>query len=181
MKEDKDLFIHNLRSQRQWKIIRGRVDFADKRVIDYGCGMADLLRHALIIGGARYCAGVEEDKHVYDGLLDRFPRGRIDPAFRLFSENAETFVTKHDRFDVGICCAVLPYLEQPDTFPSNMKDACKISIVECQYAGDGPGFPTLLDDDDMEEWLGCHWQSVEPIGSTLVEYRNVQRTIWLCQ
>ena len=176
-----DLFVHNTRSQEQWRIISKHIDFADKRVVDYGCGYADILRRALIIGGAKRCVGVDDDKHVINGLLDRFPRGRVDPGFRVYNQAVEKFVNHDADFDIAICFALLPYLDGPDDFLQNMKSTCGTALIECQYAGDGPGVETLKDDDDMEEWLGCHWQHVEPIGKTLVTYRNKQRTIWLCR
>ena len=172
------LFIHNTRSPEQWRIISEHVNFAGKRVVDYGCGYADILRHALVVGGAGYCVGVEEDRGIIKGLLDRFPRGRFDPDFLVV--NGDVAGEGAD-FDIGICFSVLPYIPTPDDFLASMSHSCKTALIECQYAGDGPGFETIKDDDDMEEWLGCHWQSVELIGSTLVDYRDKRRTIWLCR
>jgi len=150
------LFTHNLRSEKQWDIITEHVDFSGKKVIDYGCGYADILRRALILGGAEYCAGVEEDWNVVKATIQKFPRGAFDPSFRIFNENAEEFVTTRDgmSFDVGVCFAVLPYLGNADDFLHNMSSACLTALIECQYVGDGPG--NVFGDKDMEEWLGCH-------------------------
>lgn len=178
---DNPLFVHNLRAGDQWHIISHHLDFVDRSVIDYGCGYGDILRHALYVGGASYCVGVDDDRNAIDGMADRCPSLLYDSAFTLFHADVEEFVATAEDFDIGICFSLLPYLRRPDAFLENMAKSCEAALIECQYVGDGPGFDTLRDDVDMEEWLGVHWHRVEKIGFTVVEYRNKQRTIWLCQ
>jgi hypothetical protein len=59
---------------------------------------------------------------------------------------------------------------------------CEISLVECQYAGDGPGFEDIENDNDFQELLwkaGFAW--AQPIGRTFVKGRDKYRTIWYCK
>jgi len=83
-----------------------------------------------------------------------------------------------EQWDIVICFSVLPYLPAPGTTISWMKRHGKISLIEMQYKGDGPG--KMLDDEQMRCWLLLVFDKVTPIGKTLVDYRNKWRTIWMC-
>jgi len=82
--------------------------------------------------------------------------------------------------DIAICTSVLPYLQFPDDLLSAMAYNQLLSIVECQYADDGPGFKWIRDDRDMERWLKHHFRHVDMIGRTSIGIRPGFRTIWSC-
>ena len=96
-------------------------------------------------------------------------------------------------YDVIICFAVLPYLKYPLTILEWIRERSKVGLIECQYDGDGPGtemrfplginFPSTITDDRMMKYYLSQigWQSVEAIGKTWVEDRNMYRTIWRCE
>jgi hypothetical protein len=63
-----------------------------------------------------------------------------------------------------------------------MYEHADVSFIECQYKDDGPGPDWLKDDNDMLSVLRFHdWDSIKPIGYTLVKDRNKKRTIWMCE
>lgn len=83
--------------------------------------------------------------------------------------------------DIAICTSVLPYIEVPDDLLYLMASTCMLSIIECQYSGDGPGFSWIKDDHDMERWLLHYYSYVNIIGRTKLDIRNASRTIWACE
>ena len=85
--------------------------------------------------------------------------------------------------DIVLCTSVLPYIVDPDRLLLNIHRDSDTAIIECQYAGDGPGLEYIKNDTDMKEWLSkFDWFSVKKIGSTNVESRpGVKRSIWMCK
>jgi hypothetical protein len=85
-------------------------------------------------------------------------------------------------YDIIICFSVLPYLSDPTATLHWIRNHSNQALIECQYSGDGPGFDWLKDDYDMQRWLEqAGFETIEPIGKTLVKDRDKYRTIWLCQ
>ena len=169
--------IHNTRSPQQWDIISKHVDFKDKSVLDLGCGYGDILFRCWQ-AGAR-CKGLESDINVFNDVISRSP----DYDIILLHWDLEDYIKDNPkRYDITICFSVLPYLRQPFSVLEWMQSQSKVSLIECQYAGDGPGFGMIQNDENMADWLRlAGWQSVEPIGYTMVKEGRFKRTIWCCR
>lgn len=181
--------IHNTRSPEQWDIISKYIDFKDKTVLDLGCGYGDILFRCWA-AGAKAATGIDNDRDILIRLADfakenkipkddlfliRFDLNRIDNLRFMFDKDADFFS------DIIICFSVLPYLKQPFTVLEWMQSHSKISLIECQLSGDGPGFGMIQTDDHMRDWLTlAGWQSVEAIGHTMVKEGRYKRTIWMC-
>jgi len=196
--------LHNTRAPAQWAIISKYIDFAGKTVLDLGCGYADILFQCKE-AGARECIGI--DKGTSEKVLNIATNWLFeDIGFADFDLNNELdqipqapVKQSHIKpWDVIICFSVLPYLDNALAILGWIKAHSEIALIECQYDGDGPGSVPWLshrigpdlneyqkppkDDDEMKDILaGVGWQSIEPIGKTLVEGRNMWRTIWLCK
>jgi len=191
--------LYNQRAGHMWDIISQHVDFKGKSVIDLGCGHGDLLVRAYA-AGATHLFGYDKD---LDALNDTRQKLESIQAVlntgKVYLEQCDMVSVecqkdwKSIHCDIAICCSVLPYLQYypiyPDTlsFPSGilklMFDNAPLSIIECQYAGDGPGFNSIPDDIIMGVWLenAAGWSTVTPIGKTFVEGRDKWRTIWKCE
>jgi SAM-dependent methyltransferase len=172
--------IHNTRSPAQWEIISRHIDFADKTVIDLGCGYGDLL-FRIADAGAEIVIGVENDFSIYQKLQKRsrgWPEIVVSPA------HIYDVLPDVSGYDVAICFSVLPYLERWYYVLRWMRRFSKVALIEVQYQGDGPGrtWPARIRDDyQMRILLELLWDDVSPIGKTHVEGRGVDRTIWLCK
>jgi hypothetical protein len=83
------------------------------------------------------------------------------------------------KVDIIICFSVLPYLKDSQYVLGWLSKSCQQALLEVQYKGDGPG--TIKNDSHAKSIFKQHWHSVTPIGKTLVDYRNLYRTIWLCK
>lgn len=172
---------HNTRSPEQWEIIKD-LDFGDI-VVDFGCGYADLLFRIAIERHLRQLIGVEENPSII------FRNMRINEenllGIQFLNMDIMEFVDNwdHGPIDTAICFSVLPYLDvdRPDYFLAWLANNAEQTLIECQYAGDGPGFPSIKDDYDMGMWLSIFWNDFEPIGHTTVDYRKANRTIWVCR
>lgn len=174
--------LYNTRAEDMWEIIQKRVSFADKTVLDVGCGRADLLVRA-------WCAGAQV---VYG--IDNSPISLQDARMRtwpLVKEGAHIFFMQKnlehwsDRWpghhNIIICTSVLPYLVDRDRILKRIKRDSDIAIIECQYKGDGPGLENIKNDDQMRKWLGeFEWDSVERMGKTDIVSRDMKRTLWKC-
>lgn len=171
---------YNTRSPQQWRIIKEHVDFNDKSVIDFGCGHADLIcmimKHTSAI-----CTGIDASPIELQAARETCPN--IPVSFLLYDveQYARQMARDGYSYGVGICFSVLPYLRFPDEFLGNMAGLCDVSLIECQYAGDGSGFPQITNATEMANWLLKYWNSVEVIGRTLVENRKLYRDIWMCK
>lgn len=189
--------VHNVRSPQQWEKISRHVNFKGKSVLDLGCGKGDILIRAFEAGARvigidkgkqniEYIRSVQSEIKVKDGDLDLLNMRDFDKAPvigpRYSVPEFINFLDMLEPVDVIICFSVLPYLNNPEGFVEWIKQHSKISFIECQYSGDGPGFRFLNSNDDMSDWLMLwgKFQKVEPIGHTLVEDRNKNRFIWMC-
>ncbi len=172
--------IVNTRAEQQFKILAQRVSFEDRGVIDFGCGYGDLLY--LIKQAGANTIGVNKSSEelkaaIGKGLVALYED--LDKTFASASDGIEETFCPHD---IGICFSVLPYLKDPIPLLFYMFEECTISFIECQYAGDGPGFDCLKNDEDMENWLKTvGWLDVKAIGKTYISDRDKWRTIWMCQ
>lgn len=178
----------NKRSREMWEQIIRHVDFKDKSVIDVGCGYGDFCFYAWM-EGAQVVVGTDEDSmtirhcvNTYQGfdLIDQpLPTGEL---YFTLEDVEEWDVEWNDKWDVGMCFSVLPYIEDPYNLLYALYEHCTIILLEVQYYGDGPGKVGIKNDDDMSKILGIiGWDTIKKIGSTTVKGRNKKRTIWLCQ
>lgn len=165
-----------------WNAIVKKVDFIDKTVLDAGCGHGDLVMYAWM-SGAKAVVGVDKDKIA---LTD----ARLRAGEMILSGARITFVEKDieqwdskwpGKYDIVFCTSVLPYLLDPDRLLANICNDSKIAIIECQYAGDGPGFTHIANDEQMLAWLQkfC-WTGVARIGQSYLASRDLYRSIWMC-
>lgn len=172
----------NTRSNEMWRIIFSALDSTwGVRVIDLGAGYGDIaLRFAK--AGADVMA-VERDPQVYEVLASRVAESAFDNivAIKANIEDDGFPVWGANGTDILVLTSVLPYITRPDDLLSKMSKSAKKSIIECQYAGDGPGFSHIEDDHDMQMWLVKYWPSVHKIGETKLDIRPASRTIWLCE
>lgn len=175
--------IHNERSPEQWEIIKD-IDFGDT-VVDFGCGYADLLFRIAQQCEVDYLIGVEENPSIVFRNMDIAEKGFLNVQFHNedIMDWIEVWETTGNDIDTAICFSVLPYFDvgRPDYFLAWLANNAKQSLIECQYRGDGPGFDGIEDDYDMADWLRFFWDDYEPIGRTTVDYRGVDRTIWICR
>ena len=162
----------------------GKRSLSGLDIIDLGSGYGDLALRALQ-DGADYVACVDSNNDNLGYVERRLIRGGIGQD-RFSVWLADLSLKSHHRavfqrsFDVGLCTSVLPYLEHPDELLSIMSQYCAISVIECQYEGDGPGFSYIKDDIDMQRWLSRRWRSVQKIGETKLDIRPTSRSIWAC-
>ncbi len=164
--------VHNVRSPQQWEIISRHVDFQGKKVLDLGCGGGDILCRAFEAGAI--VAGVDQDKTNF--------KKDVHPEIMRLEDDIETLGI-YPHVDIIICFSVLPYLKRPDQMLNLLNFRSDFALIECQYAGDGPGFPFLLGNDEMQSWLleVGQFEKVRTIGHTLVEGRDKKRFIWMCE
>lgn len=153
----------------------------EKRVIDLGCGAGDIAWRCAA-AGADYVWAV--DKSIRLVNADWMSKSRkvtfstID--INLWVDEDKDFYPFD--FDIAICFSVLPYLSYPTATLQWMHKRFGMSLIECQYDGDGPGFEDIKDDDDMRDLLvDCGWHFVSKIGQTTIKDRDKYRSIWLCQ
>lgn len=176
--------LYNTRADKIWEQIDKIVDFTDKTVLDVGCGRGDLMMRAWQ-SGARAVYGIDNSKiEIKEARLRSWNMVKEGAMLFFVEKNVESWNNKWPGFhDIVICTSVLPYLIDPDKLLENISRDSDIAIIECQYAGDGPGFEYIEHDDDMKNWLHASggWFSVLKIGSTDVESRpGVSRSIWMC-
>lgn len=175
---------YNTRAKDMWKIISDNVDFMDKTVLDVGCGRGDLMMRAWL-WGARVVYGIDNSKiEIKEARLRSWEMVKEGAKLYFMEKNIEHWSERWPGYhDIVLCTSVLPYLYNPDKTLYNIHQDCGLAIIECQYAGDGPGLKRIKNDADMKEWLSkFDWLSVKKIGSTNVESRpGVKRSIWMCQ
>ena len=173
----------NVRSPLMWEAIftaLSRIDGCN--VIDLGAGYGDLsLRFAR--AGARVIA-VENDPLVLATLRERVGDSGYAGNVTVLEGNIEDYdlpIWHADDTDIFVITSVLPYLSDPDKLLWHMSTGARMSIIECQYSGDGPGFANIGDDHDMRLWLMRFWAAVSKIGETHLNIRPASRSIWLCE
>ena len=152
-------------------------------VIDLGIGYGDFMLKALE-SGADYVFGTDISEENMEYAFHRLVRAGYRGYFRILESDlnrkSDQAMLFQRSFDVGICTSVLPYLDFPDDLLYMMSRYCAISIIECQYFGDGPGFEHIRYDDEMQAWLNKYWHTAQKIGETRLDIRPATRSIWAC-
>ena len=183
--------LHNTRADEMWRSIIKHVDFEDKSVIDVGCGYGDFLWRAYA-AGARAVFGYDNDKAVNYSANERLESyGYTGKPVYVMNSDVQNWNEKWPgKHDIAICTSVLPYFDNEDYIllphfdnPNYMLECIlrdsEVAVIECQYAGDGPGLSWLSNDVDMSYWLfsqGAHEAII--IGKTHISGRDKFRTIW---
>lgn len=171
---------HNTRATEIWEILKSNVDFSRKTVFDIGCGHGDLLWR-YYDAGAKRVFGVDCNGKIAVAARERVhqhcPRGA---PINVLIADIEDWLN-WDVWDIVVCMSVLPYIKNPMALLEKMyTHSREATIIECQYTGDGPGYPGVHNDMDMQAILESVWEDAVAIGKTHVEIRDKYRTIWLC-
>jgi len=164
----------NRRGPEQWQIISQAIDFRDLLVADLGCGHGDLLLK-MREAGAVIVDGVDHDPEIVKTTRARCEGNGIS----IHEEDLLEWLDKRLRYDLILCFSVLPYMPSMHRTLKAIHAHSRRALIECQYRGDGPG--KVRDDAEMLWHLKHYWDRVRKIGATVVEYRNMERSIWLCE
>jgi len=171
---------HNSRFPRMWDYIKPHIDADLRFCADLGCGRGDMV-WAMHYAGASVSYG-------FDAVppFDVYPKNYTSPlnggivSFKQLDID-EIGRTGYVDFSYVSCFSVLPYLKHPDATLKWMYNHSIVSLIECQYAGDGPGYEHIKTSDDMETWLkSIGWETVEKLGHTKIRDRDAKRDIWYC-
>ena len=173
-----------------WKAINDHVDFQNKFVIDIGSGYCDIAMMA-VDAGAHTVVCIEKAEHVYNKNLKRLEYGTYSLNINLINADAEKILygtASTFDMDIAICTSVLAYLKNPTMMLAWMSKHAKLSIIETQYIGDGPGNNKMgiFDDEAMKFMLKTFtlWNGkngIRKIGETKIGIRPGTRSIWLCK
>lgn len=172
----------NTRATAMWSVINKVVDFRNKSVTDLGYGSGVFL-HRAYIAGARTVLGIDNCQKDYriDSIKVQHTKhgtkevGRITTRFGNLNDMLLEW-----KADIGLCFSVLPYLDDPQNFVNWMSNQFAVSMIECQYKGDGPGFSFIKDTSDMKYWLKNSFDNVTLIGNSYVVSKDLYRDIWMC-
>lgn len=163
------------RKLEMWELIRkdmGNGQFWGKIVVDYGCGYGELSEHAVHAGAAVRAI----DKVWHPQMKERAHENLI--FIQIDIDEMRAYVDG----DIAFCFSVLPYLKDPNVLLMGMAHKYERSYIECQYAGDGPGFDNIHNDFEMSAWLSKFgFATIMNIGKTYIPGRDMHRTIWRCE
>jgi 16S rRNA A1518/A1519 N6-dimethyltransferase RsmA/KsgA/DIM1 with predicted DNA glycosylase/AP lyase activity len=169
-----------------WSSITKEVDFKDRHVLDVGCGPGDFMRLALQ-AGASFVSGIDKDMMMAHDASSALMTDGYGPGvnYIIYADDLDYFIQNNlGSFyaEVSMCFSCLPYLYDVDAALEWMKQrTSSVSLVECQYNGDGPYAPKNIKSDyDMRLVLERHWTTVKKIGETRLDIRPATRTIWAC-
>jgi len=170
--------MHNDRFPQQWEIIKGEIDVKGKIVLDLGCGYGDMVG-AMIDAGALYVTGVEGDANICQIATSNTARDFIfyNP---IECRSIEAFTSRFSaaNWNIIVCFSVLPYIQDQGGLLEWIAEHCETALLEIQLEGDGPGI--IQSEAQLQAVLEIYFDMAEPIGKTLVPYRNMYRTIWKC-
>ena len=161
--------LYNTRAENMWGQITEHVDFANKTVLDVGCGRGDLMMRAWT-WGARVVYGIDNSKiELQEARLRSWDMVKEGAKLYFMEKNIEHWSERWPGYhDIVLCTSVLPYIVDPDRLLLNIHRDSDTAIIECQYAGDGPGLEYIKNDTDMKEWLSkFDWFSVKKIGHVI--------------
>lgn len=136
----------------------------------------------MLAAGAELCVGVDRDKDIVARNNSRRMRQHATNRARIqfVNDTIPSFISNdaedYPLFDYFICFSVLPYLDSPGGFLYAVTGIADRGLLEVQYLDDGPG---TVDRTGLDKVLELFWTTREVIGSTPVDYRNVERDIWL--
>lgn len=170
----------NVRSEDMWRYISGAHSFYNETVTDFGCGYGDMCL-SLLENGAQYVAAIDADMKM---LIETRDRTTAFDNIHFFNVNIDDIASGKfliNPTDVAFCFSVIPYLRDPMSLLAYLSKNFRKVFLEVQYYGDGPGPPWWTNDCDFKDTLvKVNFWNVTKIGSTTVEGRNTERTIWMC-
>ena len=146
----------NIRADEMWDYISKSYDFRGKEVVDFGCGYGDSCINALI-SGASNVIGIDNNPEMIAICGEKLSRTIKAREGKVLFECLEIDNIVDDYsgdqlpvvMDVALCFSVLPYLLFPSSLLEIMAKYFRVSFIECQYHGDGPGLLSIKNDDDM--------------------------------
>lgn len=158
-------------------------DFQGQKLFDVGFGHGDLLRAAHDAGAIVY--GCEIDRDLIDRIVPGLEGAIFESDIDTWDDTWYPFKGGGHRgqgksIDILTCFSVLPYLRDPSCTIRYFAKISKVSVIEMQYRGDGPGH-LIRNFLEMENWLKEVWEEVKWIGQTYIKDRDKHRDIWLCQ
>ena len=175
--------LYNTRAGSMWDQIAKAADFVGKTVLDVGCGRGDLALRAWA-EGASTVYGIDNSRiELKEARLRAWSMVKDGARVFFMHKDIEAWDERWPGYhDIIICTSVLPYTIDPNKLLHNICRDSKIAFIECQYAGDGPGFSTITNDKQMKNWLSdFDWDEIEKIGYTTVASRkDTTRSIWRC-
>ena len=177
---------YNTRFPRMWSYLKKHITLGPRTFLDLGCGRGDMVWKMHLSAFAGTSIGIDKEPP-----FDLYPRLNI-PHLNEFNtrqiwfikSDINTFINEppiFPEFDYVSCFSVLPYLKDATAVLRWMYRNARVSLIECQYAKDGPGFEHIKNNDDMEKWLkSIGWKKPLTIGHTKIRDRNAKRYIWYC-
>jgi len=172
----------NTRALAMWMPISRLVDFRNKTVMDLGYGGGDFIYKAHIAGASKV-TGIDLSSGTKSVEVNvQHTKYGVKSAGTIETIKGDLNLMKTEwAADISFCFSVLPYLDDPQNFVNWMSNQFKLSVIECQYKGDGPGFGFIKDTADMKYWLKNSFDNVTLIGNSYVVSRDTYRDIWMCE
>lgn len=156
-----------------------RVHWEGMSVLDLGCGEGDMLLFTAQAGAAQVW-GVDDDSLVTSRVLGRV--SDIENIHLAYCGIMDWFRNTSKIFDISLCLSVLPYVSDFRETLHEIREHSHRAIIECQYAGDGPGPHWLENDTDMFRVLEkTGYTGITKLGSTEIPYRDMERSLWYCE
>jgi SAM-dependent methyltransferase len=165
----------NERADRIWRSIIKSTSVKDKHVLDLGCGYGDFIVRAYH-AGAKSVTGWDKDPDACGVARQKTMNLK---TVRITCYDAESWEPRASQFDLALCLSVLPYVDMKEML-RKLKLGSHTTIIECQYAGDGPGPTHITDDADMARLLKRSGFKASLIGWTKVKDKRYKRSIWRC-
>jgi len=164
-----------------WQIYYS-TDFSDVNVLDLGCGYGDLLLMSAL-NGAKSITGVDRDPdmvRITEKKLARSVASGIEIYMHVLDVRSRSALALLGYYDIAFCTSVLPYLKNRDMILGFMATRVKVSFIEMQYHGDGPGPEDIKNDMQMSTYLQRFWPSTKMIGKSFTGRTPPYRSIWRC-
>lgn len=168
--------VHNVRSPQMWEGMSHAGTFSGKSVIDLGCGYADILAFAATETGS-ICVGIEQDPNIVAEVRQRAKLGTFPSNVIILNKTIAEVIREPASFHIGICCSVLPYLEDPVPVVKWLAENCTESYIEVQYKGDGPGY---MEPQQVRDLFLSYWDVTGVVATTEVAGRDAVRHVWRC-
>ena len=165
-----------------FEAIRRHVDLVGADVLDLGCGYGDLAAFSLA-NGARHVTIVDKNPEMIlmseAKIIQRAPLTTTWETLVLDIDDRSQLASLQ-YYHIAYCTSVLPYLSNRELALSFLAARAETSIIEMQYAGDGPGPKEIKNDADMLALLSRFWETSEKIGRTHTGRTPAHRSIWKC-
>ena len=169
----------NIRAPKMWWHIKKALPKKNcKTVFDLGAGTGDISVRFLKEG---LSVGVVENKEEQLAIFSKTYQSITTTDMTLYATSILSFIKENRKADIMCCFSVLPYFSEDERkeILKYMADNSKVSFIEIQLEGDGPGY--IKDNGHIMKIMDeAGFNKVKQIGVTLVEGRNIERRIWRC-